>query len=228
MATQPMRAISDRLNAAQVAISNTLADAELQALVAGFGYTAEKVTAGRQLYDRALAAVNAQTAAAGAQQQATAHLRAADVAARDAYQALAQVARAAFAKDKAQLAGLGLTGRMPRKTAAFLAAAYTLFANAAGVAALAAFGYDPARLTGERAKIAALDTANQAQEAAKGDAQQATRNQDAALAALADWLAQYRKIARVALRGKPQLLEKLGITVRARKASGKGARSDVS
>jgi len=220
MATKPNRAISDRLNAAQVAISNTLADAELQALVAGFGYTAEKLAAGQQLSDRARAAVNAQTAAAGAGQQATAHLRAADAAARDAYQALAQVARAAFAKDKAQLAGLGLTGRMPHPTAAFLAAAYTLFDNAAGVAALAAFGYDSARLTGERAKIAALDAANQAQEAAKGAAQQATRDQDAALAALADWLAQYRKIARVALRGKPQLLEKLGVTVRTRKAPG--------
>jgi hypothetical protein len=224
MATNPTRSISEQLNAAQVTISNTLADAELQARVAGFGYTVEKLAAGRQLYDRALAAVSAQAAAAGAQQQATAHLRAADAIARDAYQALAQVARAAFAKDKAQLAGLGLTGRMPRTTAAFLAAAYTLFDNARGVAdlqaALAAYGYDPARLTGERAKIAAFDTANQAQEAAKGAAQQATHDQKAALAALTDWLVEYRKIARVALRDQPQLLEKLGVTVRARQAPG--------
>ncbi len=46
---------------------------------------------------------------------------------------------------------------------------------------------------------------------AKGAAQQATQDQDAALAALSDWMAQYVKIAKVALRGKKQLLEKIGV-----------------
>ena len=49
------------------------------------------------------------------------------------------------------------------------------------------------------------------QEAAKGAAQQATRERDLALDA---WRAQYVKIARVALRNKPQLLEKLGLPAR--------------
>jgi len=72
-------------------------------------------------------------------------------------------------------------------------------------------GYDQARLQSERAKITAFESANQAQEAAKGAAHQATREQDAALAALRDWLAQYIKIAKVALRDRKQLLEKLGV-----------------
>ena len=41
-------------------------------------------------------------------------------------------------------------------------------------------------------------------------AQQATREQKAALAALNAWLAQYLKIARVTLRDKPELYTKLG------------------
>ena len=49
---------------------------------------------------------------------------------------------------------------------------------------------------------------------AKGAAQQGTIEQDAALEALNEWTAQYRKIAKVALRGKKQLLEKIGIAAR--------------
>ena len=48
-------------------------------------------------------------------------------------------------------------------------------------------------------------------------AQQATREQDAAMQALNDWAGQYRKIAKVALRGKKQLLEKIGIAARTSK-----------
>jgi hypothetical protein len=63
MSTRPKTKIASQLNAARLAISNTLADAEIQSLVAAYGYTAEKLAAGKQLYDTATAAVNAQTAA---------------------------------------------------------------------------------------------------------------------------------------------------------------------
>ena len=98
----------------------------------------------------------------------------------------------------------GRVGKEPRGTAAFIQAGYTLFDNARDVAALADFGYDADKIAAERAKIEAYDQANQAQEMAKGSAQQATQDQDAALAAMSDWVAQYLKIAKVALRGKKQ------------------------
>ena len=89
-----------------------------------------------------------------------------------------------------------------------------MFDNAGAVTALADFGYDADRLAAECAKIETYDQANQTQEMAKGSAQQATQDQDAALAALSDRVAQYLKIAKVALRGKKQLLEKIGVTAR--------------
>ena len=88
---------------------------------------------------------------------------------------------------------------------------------------LADFGYDADRLAAERAKIEAFDTANQAQEMAKGAAQQATQDQDAALAKMNEWVAQYLKIAKVALRGKKQLLEKIGVTARTSKTAAQKA-----
>jgi len=223
MPTKPMRTIASQLNSAQLAISNSLSDPEIQSLVAQFGYPADKLNEGKALYDCALSAVNAEKAAAGTQQEATRLLDQAEESARDAYQALAKVARAVFGKDKAQLNALGLSGSTPKDTAGFLAAAYTLFDNARTLPALADYGYDSPKLQSERAKIAAYDTANQQQEAAKGAAQQSTREQDSALQALDAWTAQYLKIAKVALREKSQLLEKLGVLARTSKTAAQRA-----
>jgi hypothetical protein len=223
MPTKPMHSIAGQLNAGQLAISNSLSDPEIQSLVAQFGYPADKLNEGKALYDCALSAVNAEKAAAGTQQESTHVLEQAEESARDAYQALAKVARAVFLKDKSQLNALGLNGSTPKDTAGFLASAYTLFDNARTLSALADYGYDSPKVQSERLKIVAYDTANQQQEAAKGAAQQATREQDAALQALNDWTAQYLKIAKVALSGKPQLLEKLGVLARTSKTAAQRA-----
>lgn len=133
MATRPSHSVANLLNAAQLAISNTLGDAEIQGLVAAYGYSAARLHEGQQLHETAVRATNAQAAAAGAQREATAGVKAAEQEARDAYQALAQVARAALRLDKARLAILGIVGPMPKSTASFLAAAYLLFDNALAV-----------------------------------------------------------------------------------------------
>jgi len=215
--TRPKNTIAEQLNAAQLAISNTLDDTEIQALVAKLGYPAEMINEGWELYQAAVHAVNAQRAAAGAQQETTRLHDEARKAAKDAYQALAKTARAIFIDDQAQLEALGLHGTMPLATAAFIAAAITLFENAQGVLELAKYGYDADQLTAEQAKIAAYIEADNRQEAAKGAAQQATREQEAALRALNEWVAQYIKIAKVALREKAQLLEKIGVVARTSK-----------
>ena len=221
MPTKSATTIAKQLNKAQLAIANSLADTEISTAVAAYGYDTAKLNAGMALYTTALTAVNAQAAAKGDQKAATAEVKAKQKIARDAYQAAAKVARAAL--DEEGLTTLDLTGSEPRDTAGFIQAGYTLFDNAKESGLLADFGYDTARITAERAKIADFDAANQAQEAAKGAAQQATQEQDAALAAMNDWTAQYLKIAKVALRGKKQLLEKIGVTARTTKTAAQRA-----
>jgi predicted pyridoxine 5'-phosphate oxidase superfamily flavin-nucleotide-binding protein len=221
MPTKPVTTIPQQLNAAQLAIVNSLADPEIKAAVAQYGYTTAKLNAGRALYDKALVAVNAQKSGKGGQKTATADLKAAEKEARDAYQAAAKVARATLDKDG--LATLGLTGKEPRDAAGFIQAGYTLFDNALDSGLLADFGYDDVRIKAERGKIAAFDAANQAQEMAKGASQQAAQDQEAALAKMNEWVAQYLKIAKVALRGKKQLLEKIGVTARTSKTAAQRA-----
>lgn len=221
MPQHPKSTIAQQLNLAQVAISNTLGDSEIQGLVADFGYTAAKIREGQATHRNALAAVNAQTASEGAQKTATARADAGRKTAILAYQSLAKVARAIFGSDRAKLATLGLIGGMPLPTAEFITAGYSLFDNAAGSAEikteLAGYGYNDARLASERAKLAAFDDANQAQEAAMGAAQQSTQEQLIAMRNMNAWVNQYLKIAKVALHDKPQLLEKLGIGSRSSK-----------
>jgi hypothetical protein len=221
MATKVRSSIADLLHAAQVAINNTQSDAEIAARMTAYGYDAARMNEGKQRWAAAQAAVNQQTATEGTQREQTAQLRCCEQEARDAYQSLAKVARAVFPRHASQLATLGLTGRTPVNMAGFLTAATTLFDNALNNAqiktTLASYGYDEAKLQSERAKIAACDAASQQQESAKGASQQATQERDAALKALNDWLSQFIKIARVALRDKPQLLEKMGIVITPRK-----------
>jgi len=227
MPANPKNSISDRLNAAQIAINNSLADAEIQARVGEYGYVAAKLTAGKALYTAAVSAVNNAQSAAGTQQQATAHVASAEAIARDAYQALAKVCRACLNDQPAQLTALKLDGKMPRATAAFLASASVLFDNALGIpeiqTALAEYGYTAQKLQTERAKISSYDQANQSQEAAKGAAQQATVVQDNALGEMDEWMARYLKIAKVALRDDRELLEKLGILARSGKTAAQRA-----
>lgn len=232
-----MKSIARQLNAARVAIDNTLGDAGIQARVAAYGYGPDKMAEGKQLYQQAMSAVNAQRIAAGGYRESTANARRAQATAKRAYQNLGQLARAAFIHHKSHLAALGLTGPMPRTGAGFITAANALFENALKVAEiqklLADFGYDPDRLQKEQAQIAAFVSAMLAHEVAKGSAQQATRDQDAALEALRNWLAQYIKIARVALYDNKELLEKLGVPVPSgrrsqRKPIEKDQRSDSS
>jgi hypothetical protein len=203
--------ISAQISAAQKAIANTQANAEIKALVAAYGYNDEMLKEGQQLYEAAQDAYNAQARAESAQLLATQAFKATEAQAFKAYQDLAKIARATI--DPAELPGLNLNVAMPKGEATFGPAADRLFANAANVGALAKFGYDAAKLAAERAKIDAYAAASNNRDIAKGAAQQATTEQDAALQALDKWTAQYIKIAKVALNGT-QLLEKLGVIAR--------------
>ncbi len=217
MPTKVKNSISELLTAVDIAITNTLKDPEIIGMVGKFGYTEEKLQEGKNLLDIAMQAVKNKTAIAGNQFQATEELKKAEKEAYDAYQSLVKVAKAAWMNDKAKLAQIGVTGPMPKRIADFLVKAYTVFDNILNTPELkedlSHFGYDENKLNSEREKIVRYDQANQKQEAAKGAAQQATKDQEVALKNLNGWFSQYVKIARVALKDRKQLLEKIGILV---------------
>jgi hypothetical protein len=215
---RPKSAIGRRLTAAHVAIQNALSDPELGPPLGAFGFDAARLLEGQAVLDTAEAAVQAQVGTAGGWQAATATLDTAKREARAAYQALAQVVRAAFGRSSAVLAKLGINGPMPTRQGHFLAASTALFVNVASdpdlSAEVARFGYTTKKLASEQAKIEAMVEVLRVREVAKGAAQQATMNQRAAMGDLERWMGAFIRVARVAFRGQDQLMEKLGVLAR--------------
>jgi hypothetical protein len=199
----------------ETAINNALKNATIKAAVQPFGYTVARLNAGKSLLNAAIAAIDEATALAGEKQFATANVKDAFKTARGAYQDLAKVARAIFQDQPAHLAALSLDKPMPRTMDAFALSAHTLFNSGEYTDlirdALEENGYDSTKLSPEGAKIAAFKDAREAQSTCIGNAQNAKSEQRKALKALREWSMAFRKIARVALQDKPELLEVLGI-----------------
>jgi hypothetical protein len=110
---------------------------------------------------------------------------------------------------------LGITGPTPAETPAFMAAATTLYSNAGQLerlgSALAQRGCDRAAFQRGHEALLAFQRALHEQDRAKSNAVHATAAQRDALDALSRWTAQYAKIARIALRKRPELLRALNL-----------------
>jgi hypothetical protein len=215
MTIKPHTSASHLLYAAAIALTNTSELTDIKTTVAEYGYTTARLAEGQALYRAAEEALAAQRMALGDKKIATADMLVCGQLARDAYVAAVKVARATL--DDGQLATLGIEGKLPTRKAGLIQAGYTLFDNLAATSLLQDYGYTPGKIAAERAKIAAYEEAANAQRMAKGAAEQATQDRQAAMASLQDWLAQYIKIARVALRDRRELLEQIGVKVRARR-----------
>jgi len=209
----------EQLARARVAITNALAQPDIKARIAERGYDEAEMTAGKTLLDAATQAVGAQTTAGGARSKATDDRNDAESLARAAYQEMAETARAVFYGDKARQAQLGVAGATPRSVPGLLQRASTFFQAVAAVSdlaePLAKRGLKPARLAEMRARFDALAGEHEAQTRALGLAQQATRDQNAALTALNGWMAPFERIVKLALKDKPDLLDALGLRPRA-------------
>ena len=208
-------AIAQQLKRAETAFGNSQTDAAISALVVKYGFTSQRLKDGINLHSTAVSAVDDATAAVGARRAATEHVAETLGEARDAYQSLAKVSRAIFKGDEGILTALGLDKPMPRPAAAFAQAAHTLFNSGSYTPPmrdkLAGHGYDSAKLSTERGRIGEFNFAKSNQESAKGAAQQAKQDQRTALKELRGYYSTYVKVARVALREKPELIETIGV-----------------
>jgi hypothetical protein len=215
MSTKTRDSISNHLTAARLLIKNTLANPEILEAAVARGYSESALADGQRLHQAAVEAVDAQAAAAGAACYATERADEAGKQARYAYQSLVQTVRAIYPANASQRKALEVIGPMPEDAAKFIGVATILFNNALNITdigvALARYGYDAKTLGSEYALITTYQQALEDQALAKGAAKRATLAQTKALAEMQQWIAQYTKIIKVALRKRPDLLKALGI-----------------
>lgn len=216
--TTRTRSIPAQLKSAKVGITNALGQADILAALTPYSYTNTKLTAGLALLTAAETAVTVAANRLGQQKAATVKVVAARKALRDSFQDLAKVARAIFANDEAALGLMGLDVPMPLIEADLIVAARTLFTvspyTPAMITVLDEHGFDTAWFTAARDKVDVLVAFNEAQADAIGAYETAAAAQKTALEELAVWFACFVKIARVALKGNRQWMERLGIVAR--------------
>lgn len=209
------QALANRINQARAALTFAQGHAELAGLLGPRGYGATALAQGVALCDAAQAGFNARNESQAAQQVAVAALQAAEQAARAGFNDFRVIARAVFRRDAAAQGALQVTGRVSRDREQFLTAASAGYAAALGnagyLAALEPRGYGPAALQAEQARLAGLTQADAAHEAARAAAQRATAARDAAVKTLDGWWAEFRAIAHVTLKERPDLRNALGV-----------------
>ena len=211
---------ADLLAAGRLATSNALADPDLVAALAPYGYDEAALQAVQATLDAYEAQMLAQQDRYGRQMEATERFSAAWKAFRDLhYTPHVTLARLVFKKEAGTQHRLGLKGRRATAFGAWVQQARLLYTTALSDTGLqtrlAARGITAAALQAARNEIQALVTLNQEQENLKGLAQQATRDRDAVRKTVQAWLGEFRQVAKVALTAQPDWLERLGILARA-------------
>jgi hypothetical protein len=215
--------IEDRLAQAQLAINNTIADPELSAALAKYGYTADRLREGAALRDGARIHYQRQKSEYGNLLAARDAFDTAQRQAQATYMQHVKVARVALKHDRGALQTLNLAAQRKRTLYDWLAQAQQFYANALGAPSilgrLAAFGIAEALLAEGQRQIEVVAASNAARQRRQGAAQDATHQRDVAMAALGSWMSDFVQIARVALQDRPQLLEKIGVATHRRRAA---------
>lgn len=214
---KPKRSIDERLLEAQVAIDNSLSNPVILDAVTLFGYGDARLKAARDLYDETMALVAAQKLEYGEQFEATATVQKAWDTADLAYKKTLKISRVVFKDNAKAQAALNLSGSRKLSLSGWIKQATTFYMNLLGapdlIAAMTPYSYNQAKLEAEAALVQAVVTASAAQDKERGEAQEATQLRDAKLDELDQWLADYKKIAEVALSDSPQQMEQLGWVV---------------
>ncbi len=209
--------IPERLSVAAQHLRHARDNEALAAHIAVRSYTPEKIAAGMALLETAKEKYALQIREYGEQYQLTDVHQKQLLALRQELKDLRDIARVIFKKDRLARKTMLLTKPLERGTA-FSAQAETTLSNILATESLceslAAYGYDKPVLTALQTRLTEVSTVKSKRDKERTEAQQATRDRDAALAALDEWIVDFQTIARVAVRAQPELMELLGDVVR--------------
>ena len=201
------------LTRVRIALQIALSDPEIAAAIALFGFDALRVAAGIALLETAETLFETQKAEYDQQYTATEELNQARAAADARYTLHRKIALVLFEDDPERQRELDINQRKQLSLSGWLGQVQRLYTHAlANQEIMDAFAYynvTPADLEAGQALVQEVLVRKEAQEREKGQAQQATRDRDAALEVLADWMDKFAKIAAIALSDRPQLLESL-------------------
>lgn len=211
------RSIARKLGDSRVFLDNAQGDAAVGSRLAGFGYTKTKLKEGQKLLEEAVAAQTEFDSKQGKKLSTTNKLDKKWDAADEIFAITRQVASILFGKDPGERKALALNGRRGEALKLWVTQANSLYPNILRskrrLAKMAEHNFTKAKLQAEFNLVKEIEKLDSTQENIKGGAQTFTKIRNKKIKALEGWMGQARKFARLACSDKPQLLEKLGITV---------------
>jgi len=212
------RTLAEKLLSAQVAIDNAIPDVEIKTLLTDYGYDDVHLAEGKALLDSVNQLQQVQQKEYGDQFESTNSLNSIWDSAYSEYMRFIKISRVALKNELAISQKLGLNGERKSSFSGWLAQAKQFYLNALADATvlskLSSFGITQAKLEAGKTLVEETESKNAIQEKEKGEAQQATLERDNGADQLFEWVADFIVVAHIALEGKPQLLEKLGIVQR--------------
>jgi hypothetical protein len=212
--TRLRRNIDKFLHAARLAVVNAAGVPPIGAALAQFGFDVGRLQEGAALLATAESLQAAQRRRYSEQYVASAALRNAWAAADKTYSAHRTLARLAFHSEPDRRVALLLHTPKKRILDPWLGQAGVFYQNLLGdsemLAAMARYNITADLLAEAQTAVTQVALLNAAQKKEKANAQQGTRQRDAALDALNAWYVEFRTVARLALADDPQLLEALG------------------
>ncbi len=207
--------VEDFLQAAQVAIANTLSTPEILTAVAVFGYDETVMQQGQALYTAALEAHQEQLREYGEQIGSRETFETLQDQVNATYMMHLKLARIALKDQPMWNQQLGLNGTRKRSFAGWLVQVQQFYANALKapevLQALERFRITSEMLAANATAVESVVAAKNQQEKEKSEAQRSTQVRDEAIEALNEWLSDYLAVARIALQQDPQRLEALGL-----------------
>lgn len=212
------KTMSERLVAAKMAINNSLAEADIKDVLQELGFDEARLQAGLDLYKETEKLYQEQKREYSDQYAATEEFNNALQEAKVAYKKYTTAAKLALLDSHTLKNSLGLN-QGPQFTISDWLTQGRLFYTSAlqsqeVLETLQEFAVTPEKL---QAGLQLVDTAEELysrQQVEISEAQQATRDRDAAFAELDRFMYKLNKVARVLLTEKPEHLEKLGILER--------------
>lgn len=200
---------------AETMLTNAREQPEIAALLENYGYGAIEIQEGQTLLNTARSLYDAQIQEYGEQHAATQAFAEATKRADKVYSAHRKLAKIAFKNDTQRQTDLKLNDRKPNAYAAWYEQARhfyeTLLSDTEAQAELSKYNISGDALQAAQEQVEQTRDLKSEQEKERGEAQEATKQRDAALEALEEWLSDFKVVARIALQDAPQLLEALGL-----------------
>lgn len=211
------KSIEERIRFSEVALTNALSDAEINAELTAVGYDSIKLQAGQALLNSVQDFSRNQVVQYAEQYAASDEVNKAWEAADKVYMRTLKLARIALKNHVKEQIALGLQGERKHTLTGWLDEAKLFYGNMVvsetAKAAMQSFGYTDEKWTEEAGLVDSVAHAVHMREIEKGEAQNATKQRDVKMDELDAWMQDFVAVARIALEEWPQRLEKLGIFV---------------